>query len=99
MSDIFADIAALYDAVADLPPIEPIHLTRPQMDWLRTQIPAPKPQPWEPPRTALFDTPIYLVGTVEESTPYLKGWTGWPPELMRRTPWWRRLAGWLGGRS
>lgn len=62
--DIVDNIRRLSDAMP--PPLEPIKLTREQIDAIPK---APPRKPWELDPT-FFGTPIELVDTVEESTPY-----------------------------
>lgn len=59
---------ALFQAYADLPPLEPIKLTQEQLDKVKAVVkPAPPGMP--PPLTAV---PIHIVERVEDSTPYLQ---------------------------
>lgn len=72
-----ADIVAMYDRLAEVKPVEPIKLTRRQVEWLRAQGDVLPPTPWPFGPSYLSGVPIHLVDEVEESTPHLKGW-GWP---------------------
>lgn len=77
--DVLADIQAMYALIKDVEPVEPIRLTREQMDWLRSRLPeTPKQRYSIPDPSPLFGTPIHIVKTVRESTPYAQCWAGWP---------------------
>lgn len=77
--DAFAKLREMYDLVKDVQPVEPVHLTRVQLDWLKERLPErPKQRYGMPDPSPLLGAPIHLVETVEESTPYVKGWHDWP---------------------
>jgi hypothetical protein len=75
------DYDRLVDLVHSLPvlkPVEPIKLTLDQLASVKDQIPPETTPVFHVGQVgALSATPIHIVATVEESTPYLKGWTGW----------------------
>ena len=73
-TDIWASIERVAAGISDAPPplVEPVKLTRSQMDALR-----PRGEVWSPPSgvvAPLLGVPVVEVDTVEESTPYLLGW-------------------------
>lgn len=77
--DVLASFRAMYDRLAEFTPPEPIKLTQPQWDWLKTQVET-KPAPgWDfgGMVSPLFGVPVHIVATFEDSTPYLEGWPGW----------------------
>lgn len=74
----WADIRAMYAAVADVKPIEPIKLTQAQLEWLKNHVDVmPPATPWPVAVQPPLATPIVIVNTVQESTPYMNGWD-WP---------------------
>ncbi len=76
----WSDIVAMYEKIKDYRPPEPIKLTQGQLDWLKSRGEL-VPERWSPLQmSAMPGVPLVLVGTVEESTPHLKGWTGWPTD-------------------
>lgn len=76
------DYERMVDRIQSLPPlepIEPIKLTRNQWALIKLRVELIPTPPWRVPTVnPLFGTPIRIVETVEESTPYLKDWAGWP---------------------
>ena len=76
-AEIWANIEQVAAHLGDAPPplVEPVKLTRSQMDALR-----PRNEVWSPPSgvvpslAPLLGVPVVEVETVEESTPYLLGW-------------------------
>jgi hypothetical protein len=78
--DAWADITAMCDRLADYTPPEPVKLTRQQWDSAKGALlcccGAGQPGPSIGP-SPLWGVPIQTVATVEESTPYRKGWAGW----------------------
>lgn len=80
---VLANVRAMVQRMNALPPLsrEPIKLTQPQIDVLVDRYP-PDPDrmpPWLVGVELLSGVPVRLVDTVEESTPWIKGWiTGAP---------------------
>lgn len=62
----YEQLADTLNQLGSVPPLEPIKLTREQL----AALPRAKPDPFGSQVNALFGTPVELVDTVEESTPY-----------------------------
>ncbi|MFC0438777.1 hypothetical protein [Kutzneria buriramensis] len=60
--------------VFDAPYFDQIKLTQQQLDAVRARFPPESPNPELNPAAWLTGIPIVLVDTVEESTPYERGW-------------------------
>lgn len=81
----YADVVAMYDRMANWQAPEPVKLTREQWERLKKDTPTVA----DPTGTVpLLGVPLHIVETVEESTPYLKGWAGWCVvwQLVHGTP-------------
>jgi hypothetical protein len=74
----WADLEDTLAGFQPMPPPVPIRLTREQFDQVRATTPIAEPTA---PPAPLFGAPIVLVDTVEESTPYQRGW-------LTETPGW-----------
>ena len=96
----YNEVLDLYTRAGGFTPTEPLYLTKAQLAWLRTQLPAAPASKFVGDTCGahndLFGTPIYQIETVEYSTPYLLGWENWPQHLLRRSPLWRRAFVWFG---
>ena len=73
----WADVQAMYALVADVTPVEPIKLTRRQLEWLKRRVDVVAAKPWPDGLSPLSGAPIHLVDTERESTPYIEHWM-WP---------------------
>ena len=74
-ADPIADILAAMELVRATLPVEPVKLTRDQLDSIRRHQ-VQEPAHWQPggPLGPPFGVPFELVDTEEESTPYLEQW-------------------------